>query len=76
MATRRTSQRLAVDSEDSLADAETFEKIRPWKDGALPVASSRMAIRSSRKTSASRRANKRIARKMGGIHRRRIKKIK
>ena len=60
---------------DSDADHETFQKIRREADGMMPVASNRRARVSSRKTAASRRANRKIAKRTGGIHKRRIKKI-
>ena len=61
---------------DSDADFESFQKIRRGRgEGVMPVASNGRAISSSRKTAASRQANRKVAKRTGGIHRRRIKKI-
>ena len=71
----RNSDRLRYGNQ-TLLDEDSFEKIRPQRDGgAFPVASRTRATSSSRKTIASKRANKRIAKNAGGMHRRRNKRV-
>ncbi|MBI81703.1 MAG: hypothetical protein CMJ81_00770 [Planctomycetaceae bacterium] len=55
-------------------DCDSFEPMRPVRDKAMPVSSRRQAKNASRKTEGSRKASKRIARKMGGMNRRRVRR--
>ena len=64
------------DFDSSSFESESFEKIRTDNDGLMPVGSNRRARSTARKTAASRRANKKVARRSGGIHLRRNKKIR
>ncbi len=55
-------------------EAEVFEKIRKQHKPILPTSGDRKARRSARETSASRKIKKVIS-NLGGMHRRRRRKI-
>ena len=55
-------------------DCDSFERMHPVRDKAMPVSSRRQAKNASRKTEGSRKASKRIAQKMGGMNRRRVRR--
>ena len=55
--------------DSSRFESESFEKIRADNDGLMPVGSNRRARSTARKTAASRRANKKVARRSGGERR-------
>ena len=56
-------------------DVDDFEPIRRSSDSALPASSKRKSKNASRKTDGSRKASKRIAKQLGGMNRRRSKRI-
>lgn len=56
-------------------DVEEFERIRPGADNALPASSKRQSKNAARKTEGSRKASKRVAQEIGGMNRRRSKRI-
>ena len=60
---------------DDIDGVEDFERIRRSSDNSLPASSKRQSKNASRKTEASRRASKRIAQQIGGVNRRRSKRI-
>lgn len=55
-------------------DCDLFEPMRPVRDKAMPVSSRRQAKNAARKTEGSRKASKRVARQIGGMNRRRVRR--
>jgi len=60
---------------DDIDDIKDFEPIRQSSDNSLPASSKRQSKNASRKTEGSRKASKRIAQQIGGVNRRRAKRI-
>jgi len=60
---------------DDFDNVEDFEAIRRSADNSMPASSKRRSKNASRKTEGSRKASKRIAQKVGGMNRRRSKRI-
>lgn len=56
-------------------DLDEFERIKRSSDHAMPASSQRKSKNASRKTDGSRRASKRVAKEIGGMNRRRSKRI-
>ena len=56
-------------------DVDAFERMRSTKDHSLPASSKRQSKNAARKTDGSRKASRKIAQAMGGINRRRTKRI-
>jgi hypothetical protein len=74
---RSAQDELRWDSEDEFAEeAGRFEKITRRERVALPVSSESRTARSAKETFASRRIRKVIAKKSGGMHLRRRKKVR
>lgn len=56
-------------------DVVQFEKIARREHVALPVSSRRGGARAAKETDGSRRVRREISQRLGGIHRRRNRKI-
>jgi len=72
---RRQNNNWRYRDADDVDGVEEFERIRPGADNALPASSKRQSKNASRKTEGSRKASKRVAQEIGGMNRRRSKRI-